>query len=334
MPAGTFGPRLRSLLPVCALTVLIPACTSWQTCWLNHPGADTQGTTNNNSAGLYVGGGDPYQSGSLAVRTIVIAYCELGAPVPLRVHVPIADQNYPVVLFQHGFMSFNHWYDEILRHLAGHGFVVVAPQMYLPGLPVLLGNPTAAEEAAKSIELLDWLNERLDAITGVHARMDRLGLVGHSRGGKVAWLALSADPSRAQAIAGVDPVDGTGGPRGNQPRVVQGSFEFNPPTLVIGAGLGGACAPVGDNHEQFFTAAAAPAWHVIAENCGHADMLDEDAARQAASFCTGGSNRALMRRLIAGLMTAFFRGSLQADPAAYDYIDSARAPDAIRVEVK
>ncbi len=151
----------------------------------------------------------------------------------------------------------------------------------------------------------------------------------------MAWLVLVADPSRAQAVAGVDPVDGTGGPFGNQARVVQGPFAFSLPALVIGTGLGGSCAPAGDNHEQFYAASRSPAWHVVIPDAGHADMLDEATAISASSVCPGGPDRAAVRRLTAGLLVAFFRGSLQGDASAYTCLtDTVAAPMTIAVESK
>jgi len=284
---------------------------------------------------LYRSGGDVYSPGMLSVRTVEVRRCADGAPTDLLIHAPEQNGGYPVVVFQHGFMSRNSAYDEILRHLAGHGFVVVAPQMYEPGLGALFGHPTAAEEAVLAAEVLDWLPGHLSAFTGVEARTDLLGLAGHSRGGKVAWLVLAADPARAQAIAGIDPVDGTGGPLGNQQRVVQGPFPFSLPSLVFGTGLGGTCAPAGDNHVQFYAASPSPAWHIVAPDAGHGDMLDEDQAVLAANVCDSGPDRAGVRRLTAGLLVAFFRGVLQGDPTAYDQLtDTSSPPVAIEVETK
>ncbi|MGD8451811.1 MAG: dienelactone hydrolase family protein [Phycisphaerae bacterium] len=283
----------------------------------------------------YVGRGDPYAPGSLAVRTVNLDCCVIGVPVPLLIYAPETPGAYPIVVFFHGFLSRNVAYSEILRHVASHGFVVVAPQMYEPGLPALLGNPSAAEEADVAGELLEALPGRFDTLLGYAPAGDRVGLAGHSRGGKVAWLVLTADASRARAVAGVDLVDGTGGPLGNQARVVQGPFAFSLPALVIGTGLGGDCAPVGDNHEQFYAASASPAWHIVVPDHGHGDMLDEDAAAAAGVPCSTGPNRAAMRQLTAGLLTAFFRASLQGDATAYDYLtDTDAAPLAIEVESK
>ncbi len=284
---------------------------------------------------VFVGRGDPYAPGPLAVRRLTLERCEGGLPAPLLIFAPETAGTYPVVVFHHGFITRNTAYSEVLRHLAGHGFVVVAPQMYEPGLPALLGRPTAAEEAAAARELLAWLDGHLAAAVGVDADTGRLGLAGHSRGGKVAWLVLTGDPARAAALALVDPVDGTGGPLANQSRAVQGPAAFDVPTLVLGSGLGGSCAPEGDNHEVFFAAAPSPAWHVVVADAGHADMLDEEVAASAAAICATGPDRAGMRRLTAGLLTALFRGTLQGDARALEYLGpDAQFPRLVSVETR
>lgn len=273
----------------------------------------------------FVATGNPYDIGSLAIRTLDVARCERGAPVSLRIHAPQAPGEYAVVVYQHGFMSRNDFYDDILGRLASHGFVVVAPQMYEPGIGPLTGNPTAAAEAELASQVIDWLPGNLSEISGIHARTDRLGIAGHSRGGKVAWATASKGPDRFRAIAGVDPVDGAGGPLGGQARVVQGTFAFALPSLVIGAELSGNCAPAGDNHVQFYGACQSPAWHVIALGQGHGDMLDEPEAAASALLCPSGSDRAGMRRLTAGLLAAFFRAALQGDATGYNQLSAPPA---------
>jgi hypothetical protein len=70
---------------------------------------------------------------------------------------------------------------------------------------------------------------------------------------------------------------------------------------------------------------------------GHADMLDEEceAVFFATVICPGGPDRPNMRRLTGGLLTAFFRGTLQGDGDALDVLsDRAAAPVDIRVESK
>ncbi len=286
---------------------------------------------------VYVGQGNPYEHGPLTTRRIEVGRCEHAAPRELLIFAPGQAGSYPVAVFQHGFMSRNVLYSQVLEQVASHGFVVVAPQMYEPGLAALFGHPTAAQEAEVAAEIIEWLPGHLDLLIGFHACTDRLGIGGHSRGGKVAWLLMVADSDYARAIAGVDPVDGTGGPLGGQARAIDGPFAFSAPALVIGTGLAGSCAPPGDNHEQFYQASTSPAWHVVVPGQGHADMLDDDGpgVEQARQLCPGGPDTAGMRRLAAGLLVALFRASLQDDVSAYSYLtDASSAPIPITVESK
>jgi chlorophyllase len=287
-------------------------------------------------ASVYVGAGSPYERGALTTRRFDIAQCEAGVPRPLLIFAPEQAGSYPVVVFQHGFVSRNTLYTQLLEHVASHGFVVVAPLMYEPGVAVLLGRPTAAEEAVTAAEIIDWLPGHLDELVGVHACTDLLGIGGHSRGGKVAWLVAVGAPTRVKAIVGIEPVDGTGGPLGGQERVINGPFAFSVPGLIIGTGLGTICAPEGENHVQFYEASQSPAWHVVAPGAGHVDIFDEvPEAALARRVCLSGPDPDGMRRLAAGMMVALFRASLQGDVTAYAFLtDVAAAPIPITVESK
>lgn len=329
MIGGRGRPRKKALMPgrrplgaALLLGCALVGCVSNSPCAApGEPAGEAAATI---AGEVYLGSGDSYALGALETRIIDVERCEFGAPTVLRIYAPTAPANYAVVVFQHGFLSRNDFYDDILSRLASHGFVVVAPQMYEPGIGVLLGSPSAAEEAVLAGDVIDWLPAHLGEVTGLGLRTDRIGIAGHSRGGKVAWLAALATPARVAAIAGIDPVDGTGGPLGNQDRVVTGEFALDAPALVLGTELGGSCAPEGDNHEQFFSASRAPAWHVIALGQGHGDMLDEDAAAAAGRLCARGGDGAGMRQLTAGLMVALFRGVLQGDSSSLDALGSTR----------
>ena len=43
--------------------------------------------------------------------------------------VPELGGNYPVLFLCHGFLLLNHHYSQLLRHVASHGFILVAPQV-------------------------------------------------------------------------------------------------------------------------------------------------------------------------------------------------------------
>lgn len=294
---------------------------------------------------IYVSSGNPYERGALTVNILEISEGEFSAPVNLLIFHPVEQGQYAVVQWQHGFLTANRWYSEILTHLASHGFIVVAPQMYkADGIPI--GKPTSREEAAKAIEVLNWSNANLSTITGVTARTDFLGLAGHSRGGKVCWIILAELGYQADAVCGIDPVDAAGPIIDVDPPVADEPFNLGIPSHVFGTGLGPipklpmfpACAPEGYNHEQFYGASAAPVWHVVATEQGHMDMLDGDFLDDCGiicDVCTEGSDLAGMRKLTAGQMSAFFRYSLQDDETMFDYLTNpALAPIPVEMECR
>ena len=281
---------------------------------------------------------EPYETGEYTVATDEIT----DGPVDVVVFYPEEADDGPLVVFQHGFLMANTHYSELLTHVASHGHVVVAPQMYEPG-----GFPTSApsteEEAELANELYDWVDEEL--VNFVDVDTDRLGLAGHSRGAKVIWWALGDVPRTVEAVAGVDPVDGTGGPLDDDPQVLEDPVDIDAPLVALGTGLGSesagvgqpACAPEDENYEEFFAASSPPAWQIVAPDYGHLDMLDDDpdGCGLECEVCVDGDTRAPMRQLTGGVLVALFGGAFDGVDAWFDVLeDDQRAPVDIETEAK
>lgn len=292
---------------------------------------------------VYVGSGDVYAPGALDVVKIKVTGCQLANPVPVEIYAPARDGRYAVVVFQHGFLIDATDYSTLLRHIAGHGFVVVAPQMYTPEvLPV--GQPTTQEEAATAARMIDWLAEYLATVAGVEVDLRRLGIAGHSRGGRVAWLLMTEYDLPALAIAGVDPVDSGEGTFNPEPPVTGQPLDLGVPSLIIGAGQGAypqvtgglACAPPSANYEHFYGASGSPAWLVVGQQGGHIDMLNDHLGFNiVTTVCPFGDDRQGFRKLCAGLLTALFRAGLQGDEEAYAVLSNTEsAPTAATAEMK
>jgi pimeloyl-ACP methyl ester carboxylesterase len=199
-----------------------------------------------------------------------------------------------LVVFFHGFMTSPNSYRQLLEGLAGDRVVVVAPRMYRPGPAALAGRPSATEEAVMAVGVVEQLRHQY--------RPGDLWLAGHSRGGQVAWLvAGSVEPD---GVIVIDPVDG-GGPRATRPNATATPAVFDAATLVIGAGLGGRCAPAGVNHERFAAVAPPDATHVVVEAMGHVDLLDDRPRRAARLLCPGGDDPDGSRRELVRLMREF-----------------------------
>jgi hypothetical protein len=241
------------------------------------------------------------------------------------------------VLLLHGFQMVPEGYQSLADALASHGFIVVAPDM-----PKSFFNPiSTTEEAELAQAVLDWMPAHLGDAAGVTAVTSTIGIAGHSRGGKVAYRILDANPTAADALFGIDPVDTTG--NNTDTRVIDGAFTFSIPSLLMGTGLGsvdppglftGVCAPVGDNYETFYDATPAPSTRVLVPDYGHMDMLEPGCAGAVGcSACAANDDPAPMITQTAGLLVGFFRETLDGDAGALEEALD-HAPVTITVESK
>ena len=202
-----------------------------------------------------------------------------------------------VLVFLHGFMIAPDAYRELVAPAADAGFEVVTPDLYPRGVAALLGRHPVEIEAADAAAVVRTLSRESGA--GVV-------LAGHSRGGQAAWRAanlLAVEPHVVSALVLVDPVDGGGrSPTERTATLEPATFEC--PALVIGAGLGGRCAPSAVNHDSF--ASATPdARHVVVPELGHADMLDGRSRAFGRRLCGGAVDPDPGRATVARLLTAF-----------------------------
>ncbi|XP_031278169.1 chlorophyllase-2, chloroplastic [Pistacia vera] len=248
-------------------------------------------------------------------------------PKPLLIATPTDAGDFPLLLFLHGYLLYNSFYSQLIQHVASHGFIVIAPQLYD------VAGADATGEIKSAAATTNWLSEGLHGLLppNVKANLSKLGLAGHSRGGKTAFaLALmkASTTLKFLALIGVDPVDGMDKGKQTPPPVltyVPHSFDLDMAVMVIGSGLGEVkrnplfppCAPKGVNHEDFFNECQKPACHFVVKDYGHLDMLDDDTKgiRGKATYCLckNGKSREPMRMFTAGIIVAFMRAYLDGD---------------------
>lgn len=195
--------------------------------------------------------------------------------------------------------------------------------------------PDATKEVEYVAEITNWLTKGLPKFlpSQVNANLTKLGLAGHSRGGKVAFaLALNRFKTELKlkysALIGIDPVDGMDKGKQTPPKVltyVPHSFNVEMPVMVIGSGLGEvkknplfpACAPKGVNHEDFYNECCKPACYFVAKDYGHLDMLDDETkgirGKVTHCLCKNGKSREPMRRFVGGVVVAFLKAYLEGD---------------------
>ncbi|KAL1332048.1 chlorophyllase-2 [Arachis stenosperma] len=255
--------------------------------------------------------------------------CTVPPPKPLLLATPLEDGEFPILLFLHGYLLYNIFYSQLIQHVASHGFIVIAPQLYT------VAGPDTSDEIHSAAAITNWLSEGLTKFlpSNVRPNFSKLALAGHSRGGKTAFaLALrklnTTTNLRFSAVIGVDPVDGMDKGKQTPPPVltyVPHSFDVDMAALVIGSGLGEVkrnplfppCAPKGVNHENFFSECQKPAWYFVAKDYGHLDMLDDDtkglAGKATYCLCKNGESRKPMRMFVGGVIVAFLNAYLNGD---------------------
>ncbi|KAG8370917.1 hypothetical protein BUALT_Bualt13G0033200 [Buddleja alternifolia] len=270
---------------------------------------------------------------------------------------------FPVLLFCHGFMLANTCYTDLLKHIASHGYIVVAPKFY-GFLPISI-----PDEVQKAAQVTEWLSPSV-LPEKVNPDIDNLALSGHSRGGKIAFaLALgktdqkshktktsvkdNPTPLKFKAIIGVDPVAGGSVSNRPQPEILKyipRSFDMSIPVAVIGTENGNQplgifpvfeflplnippCAPNGVNHSEFFNESKPPVSYFLAKDYGHCDMLDDkldDWMTNLASHMikSGKGSKELMRKGVGGIVVAFLKFYLGGDEKDFDAIvgDPSIAP--------
>ncbi|XP_010932817.1 chlorophyllase-2-like [Elaeis guineensis] len=248
-------------------------------------------------------------------------------PKPLLIATPCEGGIYPVLVFLHGYLLYNSFYSQLFQHVASHGFIVVAPQLYQ------VAGPDSEDEIKTTAIIIDWLTTGLHHLLPVQVQPNlcKLGLAGHSRGGKVAFaLALGHAKTtlKFSALIGIDPVDGMDKGKQTHPPIltyVPHSFNLNMAVLVIGSGLGELkrnpffppCAPKGVSHQEFFDECCPPAYHFVAKDYGHLDMLDDETkglrGKSTYCLCKNGKARKPMRMFVGGVMVAFMKAYLEGE---------------------
>ncbi len=252
-----------------------------------------------------------------------------GTTLTLRLYIPFGSGPYPVVVFSHGYQLAPNDYRSYAERLASWGYVVVMPQM-----PGGLTNHKTLKEHLTAV--LDWIvadaEDPMGELKG-QADKQRLGMAGHSLGGKISMLVASED-SRPDAIFGVDPVDSVGNPLAinpnNWPRVIPDRMsDISIPLAFVGETVDAtcsgfacqACAPEGENFVAYYTHAVGPALAIEVLGANHMSFLDDPNCGLVCSLCNDRSDDpAVTRAVTQKYMVAFFELYLREDGAFSDVL--------------
>lgn len=256
---------------------------------------------------------------TLAADAIGMSLGDLAGPGRQQVvsaHVEILDQNedlevvlykpahaqtpQPAIVFLPGRMATDDQYESYARALASRGFVVAVRGWYS-----LFRTDLELADDAKAIA--DWLVQDQGVDAG------KIGIAGHSMGGKDAILAAAKYSGFASVVA-IDPDD-----NGNV-SVVHGLLaSLKVPLLLIGAEVAwrasSVCAPLATNYLRFFEKAPPGTVEVTLRDADHVQMLDEP-ERFGYGICRSGTADSRQVRITARRATVgFFLQHLQGGPA-------------------
>jgi dienelactone hydrolase len=225
---------------------------------------------------------------------------------------------FPLVVLSPGFLLGRGQYDDYLERLASHGFVAVSQSARAEG--------NHAQYRDDTSKLLSWLIAPTGgSATRLTGRVDssRIGLAGHSLGGKISLLTAAKD-SRVKAVITVDPVDGQGMPLAKDSMAA----IHLPPGIPIGflgetISKSGAqpCAPAAFNYEVLYASTTAERFAIRFLKAAHADFVDKPASCFPCLFCPGGTApKSQTHELAMKYLTAYFLYTLAGDAAAASYL--------------
>lgn len=207
----------------------------------------------------------------------------------------------PAIVFLPGRMAPDDQYASYARVLASRGFVVAVRGWY----SVFRTDGELAHDASR---IARWLTQtqQIDAT--------RIGIAGHSMGGKDAVLAAARYGQFASVVA-IDPDD-----NGDVSAVAGPVGQLRVPLLLIGAEVAWrasrVCAPKATNYERFFERAPVGTVELTLRDADHVQMLDEP-VRFGYGICRCGTADSRQVRITARRATVgFFLQHLMGQPAA------------------
>jgi pimeloyl-ACP methyl ester carboxylesterase len=254
-------------------------------------------------------------TGSGTTRFTVIGPSDDGMKLTMR------GAPFPLVLFSPGFMIDHKLYTSYGARLGSHGIVTV-----LQKVPAEYDHGRYRDN---TVELLNWLlnptGRDAERVKGFFDAT-RVGLSGHSLGGKIGLLVAARD-ARVKAFFGIDPVDSTNTPAGAEVGKIK--FPGGAPVAFVGetaSKMGRPpCAPAESNYEVLYGKASAPAFAITMKETAHLDWVD-GCTYLCTNICPGGGSetvRSRTRSLTAKYIAAYFLWTLGGDPDVHEYLDGA-----------
>jgi dienelactone hydrolase len=231
------------------------------------------------------------------------------SPFDAVVYVPSGAGPFPVVVFSSGALQNAAGYALYGKRLASWGILAIlrddpvsaSVDSIVADVSYVVGTWLAAQNTTAGSPLLG----KVDAA--------KVGLAGHSRGGRISLLAAEgAAKGKVKGVFGLDPVDD----RAPYSRTTLGTIGV--PVAFVGetvdsTGTLQACAPAASNYQILYQAASAPAVAITAVGANH-PMFVEPASCVLCGFCNKGTaDQTVVLGYSSRYLTAFFARELKGD---------------------
>lgn len=209
----------------------------------------------------------------------------------------------PAVVFLPGYLAPEDQYESYARSLASRGFLAAVHARF----PAFV---TDREMVDAATDVADWL------VADESADPGRLGIAGHSMGGKAAVLATAAD-SRFRAAVSIDPDD-----RGEMP-VDDALARLEVPLLLVGAEdawkAADICANRDHDYRHFFAKAPPGTMELSLVGADHVQVMDDPEAFGLGICRCGTADSRTVRVVARRALVAFFLSHLTgSQPPTFD----------------
>lgn len=227
---------------------------------------------------------------------------------------------HPLVVFSPGFTLDRSLFEKYGQRLASYGIVTA-----LQKVPNEFNHSQYRENTVELITfLLNPTGRDSEKLKGA-IDANRIGVSGHSLGGKIGLLAAQKD-SRIKAYIGIDPVD-NGSPLAAT-ELAALKFPGNIPVGFLGETVsksgGMPCAPANGNFEVLYGKASAPAFAINFVGAAHMDFVDNPNCGFQCNVCPGSvAPKDRTNRLAIKYVTAYFLWALAGDSRGASFLVGA-----------
>jgi len=239
--------------------------------------------------------------GSQQVTSTRMNITHQGEAIKITLYQPIQTELHSAaIVFLPGRMATDDQYESYARALASRGFIVAVHDWYSLFT-------TDLELAHQAQVMANWL------LTTLNVDAKKIGIAGHSMGGKDAVLAAS-QTGLFNSVVAIDPDD-----NGKVSVVREYVASLSAPLLLIGAEVAwqaaSICAPKKNNYLRFFEQAPAGTIELTLNSADHVQMLD-DPDRFGYGICRSGTADSKQVRITSRRATVgFFLHHMMSGPA-------------------